>query len=118
GTALYYALKLDYFVTPLGSWLATQPLWLIKILTWSTLSLEFVAGPLILFFVERPTLRRLTIFALVGLHLGIWFTMSLASFSFAMIATYALLLLPEDWAAIRRLSGRWSRPVTVYYDDT
>ncbi len=116
GTALYYALKLEYFATPLGSWLEARPLWLIQIVSWGTLAIEFAAGQFILLPVAQPTLRRLAILALTGLHLGIWCTMSLASFSLAMIASYVLLLLPEDWEVIRRFTLRWSRPVTVFYD--
>jgi predicted DCC family thiol-disulfide oxidoreductase YuxK len=44
--------------------------------------------------------------------------MVLGTFPFIMIINYTLLLLPQDWAIIRRIALRWSRPITVYYDDT
>jgi len=34
-----------------------------------------------------------------------------------MIASYAVLLTSEDWAALKRWLARFSRPATVYYDD-
>jgi hypothetical protein len=103
GTALYYALNLDHIARPLGQWLVTQPSWLIKTLTWGTLVLEFAALPLILLPFGQPWLRRAAIVSLTGLHLGIALTTTLAMFPAAMIATYALLLLPAEWECISRV---------------
>jgi predicted DCC family thiol-disulfide oxidoreductase YuxK len=118
GTALYYTLELDQFAKPFGQWLAGQPLWLIQALTWGTLWIEYAAMPFLLLPLPQPLLRRILICLLVPMHLGIWLTMDLGSFPFVMIASYSLLMRPEDWALIRRVALRWSRPVTVYYDDT
>jgi predicted DCC family thiol-disulfide oxidoreductase YuxK len=114
GTALYYTLNYDQAASPLGQWLSAQPLFLIKVLTWGTLALEFAALPLLLLPVGQPWLRRLAILLLVPLHLGIWLTMNLGSFSFVMIAAYALLLSSREWAWF----AAPHRPLTVYYDDT
>jgi len=114
GTALYYALNFDQLVRPLGRWLAAQPLPLIKRLTWGVLTVEFAALPLTLAPVAQPWLRRSAMAALAAMHIGIALTMDIGLFPMVMIATYALLLLPEDWM----LLGARPRPVTVYYDDT
>ena len=103
GTALYYALNLDQIARPLSQWLLTQPLWLIKALTWGTLVLEFAALPLILCPFGQPWPRRAAIVSLATLHVGIALTTTLVMFPAAMIATYALLLLPEDWERL----GQW-----------
>jgi hypothetical protein len=107
GTALYYALNQDQITRPLGLWVASQPLPLIKALTWATLSLEFAALPLILAPVAQPWLRRFAMVSLGGLHLGIALTTTFGFFSATMISTYALLLLPDDWALFSRLRSRW-----------
>ena len=117
GTALWYALQLDQFATPLGKWLADQPLPALKALTHATLWMEYCAL-LFLLPIAQPLVRRVVMVCLTLLHLGISATMSIGSFPFVMIATYSLLLLPADWERIRRAALRWSRPVIVYYDDT
>jgi predicted DCC family thiol-disulfide oxidoreductase YuxK len=118
GTALYYALELDQFAKPFGQWMASRPLWIMQTLTWGALWIEFAAVPFLFLPFPQPFLRRILICILVAMHLGIWLTLDIGSFPFVMIATYALLLRPEDWALIRRVALRWSRPVVVYYDDT
>lgn len=106
GTALYYALNEDQIARPFGQWLATQPLNLIKTLTWGTLGLEFMALPLILAPLGQPWARRLAIVSLAGLHLGIALTTTLSFFSITMVFTYALLLGPEDWSLLKAVSSR------------
>lgn len=117
GSAVYYALHLDKFSTPFGKWCARLPMGWLQTLTWSSLALEFAAAPLILLPVLQPLLRRVAIIGLVGLHLGTWATMYLGNFPWAMMSTYALLLLPADWQLCGRWLARWSRPVTVVYTD-
>lgn len=113
GTALYYALSVDQFVTDFGRWVAAQPLPWIKGLTWGTLALEFAALPLILLPFGQPYLRRVLIVSMTLLHLGIAATMRLGSFSAAMICSYALLLSPRDWDLLKQCPGaavvqRWA----------
>jgi predicted DCC family thiol-disulfide oxidoreductase YuxK len=83
-------------------------------LTWGTLVVEFAALPLILFPLLQPWLRRLAMIALVAMPFWLLLTTGVGAFPLAMIATYTLLLLPEDWELFRARP----RPVTVYYDDT
>jgi len=102
-TALYYALQIDQVITPLGRWLSNSPLWLIKLMTASTLALEWCSAILILSPLMQPLLRRVAIGALTLLHLGIWLTIDVGDFSPIMVATYALLLLPQDWLWLANL---------------
>lgn len=45
GTALYYALSLEHYQTPLGRWVVhTFPLWVLKAMTWATMLVEAL-GP-------------------------------------------------------------------------
>ncbi|HWX19695.1 MAG TPA: HTTM domain-containing protein [Candidatus Binatia bacterium] len=105
GTALYYALNWRQIARPLGQWLASQPLPLIKALTWGVLAMEFAALPLMLAPFAQPWLRRCAIVALAGIHLGIALTTTLGFFSGVMVASYALLLLPEDWELLKKAPG-------------
>src|SRR5262249_32607205 len=118
GTALYYVLHIDQISSPLGKWLAHQPIGVLKALTWGTLMIEYATFPFILLPVLQPHLRRIILVLLTGMHLGIWMTMELGIFPFAMFSTYTLLLNLEDWKLMNRWALRWSKPVTVCYDDT
>jgi hypothetical protein len=103
GTALYYTLKLDIFARSFGTWLGDRPLWVLKAVTWASLAVEYLAGPLMLVPFAQPRLRRWTIVALIALHLGTWATLvGIGDFPFVMIATYPLLLTTADWDAARR----------------
>ncbi len=80
GTALYYALNNDHFVTPIGVYVRQFPA-LLEVLTFATLALE-AFGPFLLFC---PVLTRLvrtgTVLSFVGLHFGILLTMYLGLFN-------------------------------------
>ena len=117
GTAVYYALHLDHFATPMGVWLRERPLGLLRGIAWGTLALEYAALPLLLFPWGRPWVRRLTILALAGMHVGFSLTMTIGTFSASMIAALALCLSGRDWDWIERGLLLASRPVTAYYDD-
>lgn len=118
GTAIYYALHLDLFATPFGSWLAAAPLGFLSFLSWGTLVAEFAALPLLLLPFPQPSLRRIFIVVLGLMHLGTALTLEIGSFPFVMLSTYVLLLSAQDWRALRQWALRRSRPLTVYYDDS
>jgi len=106
GTAVFLALQLDQFVTPLGRYVAQLPLGWLSIMTFGTLLLEWSAPLLILSPLAQPLLRRLAILALTSMHLGIMLTMNVGDFSPIMVATYALLLRPEDWRILKTLKTK------------
>jgi hypothetical protein len=80
GTAVYYATRLWDFerfgIDPLFNSMAA-----LKILSWTTLALEFALGTLIWI----PTLRIPLILCGIGFHLGIEFTMNIPWFEWVMI---------------------------------
>lgn len=106
GTAVFLSLQLDQFVTPLGRAVAQLPLGWLSIMTFATLTLEWSAPLLILSPFAQPLLRRLAILALTSMHMGIMLTMNVGDFSPIMVATYALLLRPEDWRDLKSLKAR------------
>lgn len=105
GTAVFLSLQLDQFVTPLGRAVAQLPLGWLSIMTFATLTLEWSAPLLILSPFAQPLLRRLAILALTSMHMGIMFTMNVGDFSPIMVATYALLLRPEDWRDLKSIKA-------------
>ncbi|WP_008314015.1 DCC1-like thiol-disulfide oxidoreductase family protein [Leptolyngbya sp. PCC 6406] len=116
GSAVYYALSYDQYVTPLGAWLLNLGA-LLPLFTFSTLVLEWV-GPLFLFFPIRTDLvRNITIVTFILLHLGFGLTLNLGIFPALSITTWLVFIPTSAWE-------RWSKRVydseryglTIYYD--
>jgi hypothetical protein len=118
GTAVYYTLQLDSMATPLGLRIGTGPLFVLKLLTWGVLILEWSALPLLLLPIAQPWLRRIAMLGLGSFHVGTILTMVLGIFPWVLLASYALWLVPEEWNRLSRWASRWARPAIAYYDDT
>lgn len=91
GTALYYVTRLEQF------WKFRIPyvfehMWSIKLITWSTLFIEFGLGVLI----WNTAFRWPVILAGLGLHLGIEMTMTLHMFEWLMISCLLLFLTESE----------------------
>lgn len=103
GTALYYVMRLDefhHFPMP-----AIRSLFLVMLLTWLTLLIEFAMGVLVWF----RELRYFVLLAGLCLHLSVEYSMNLPLFQWIMISTYVTFLYPEDlsrtWAWVRNRLG-------------
>jgi hypothetical protein len=75
---------------------------LTKLLTWGTLALEVLAGPLAL----SRRLRPLVWLALVGLHLGILATVQFAELTLGMLVVHAFAFDSAWLHTVRRWVGR------------
>ncbi|MEW6280964.1 MAG: HTTM domain-containing protein [Candidatus Eremiobacterota bacterium] len=102
GTAVYYALSIDQYVTPVGTWLLQFPA-LLSGLTYATVAFQ-LSFPLLLTGGER--LRTLAVVGSVLLHLGIGSCLHLGIFS--GVATVAAVGLLPAWFW-QRLEGLWPR---------
>lgn len=90
GTAIYIATRLDEFVRmPLP---LLNNLFIIKMLTWGTLVVEFSLGTL----VWIKELRYWVLLAGIGLHIGIEVVMNIPMFEWVMIAAMILMVEPSD----------------------
>jgi hypothetical protein len=91
GTAVSYALRVgDYirFTTP--SWIWNNE-WIVNLLTWGTLAIEFSLA----FLVWNRRLRPWVLLAGVALHLGIELTIQIGYFSLILFAGYLAFIPPE-----------------------
>ena len=128
GTALYYALSIDQFSTPVGAYLYNFPE-LLKVLTFATMGLE-IFGPLLLFFpFFTGPVRTGTVLAFMSFHFGIWTTMYIGIFpwvsAFCMVcflpswfwekAATLRTRLPEQPKITRRLQHAIARPIRAYW---
>jgi hypothetical protein len=97
-------------VTALGLWVRG---WLSprqsQALTWSALAIEGGLPLLLLIPVAQRYARRLCIFLIVSLHVGIGLFFNLGIFAPAMIAFTPLLVPTEDWEAFESWRSRRAR---------
>jgi hypothetical protein len=99
GDALSYVLQQNSFLAPTGAWFAAvAPLWLLHLLTWSTLGIEL--GFVLLVFAPflQPWAKAVGLALAALLHLGIALTMAIPDFSLVMVIAYLLFLEP-GWVA-------------------
>lgn len=120
GTAVYYALQLDMYATPLAVWLRQFPD-LLGALTYFVWFLELL-GPLLIFL---PVLSRPLRFALMllfmGMHLGFFLCLELGPFPFISITSLTVFAGGWIWDALdrraqRREASRGALPLRIYYD--
>ena len=110
GTALYYALSIDHFVTPLGVWLYQFPV-LLRIMTFGVVWFEAI-GPFLLFSpIFTGPVRTGAVLAFMGLHLGIGLSMSIGAFPW--ISALAMVCFLPAWfwdTAVGQIRAIWPYP--------
>jgi hypothetical protein len=103
GSAVHYVLHDERMNTAFAVWARENlPASALRLMTWSTLAVEWLAPVLFLapFFVRH--FRLAAVLLLPALHAGFALGLTLGIFSFAMMSFYALLLAPEHWAWLAR----------------
>jgi hypothetical protein len=110
GDALYYTFQQNGYLLPAGIWLGEHgPMWLLRLLTWSTLLIEAGFPFLVFFPLLQPWARACGLLLTAAMHLGIALTMSIPDFSVVMWISYILFFEPR-WVIglerqFRRLLG-------------
>ncbi|TXH05268.1 MAG: DUF393 domain-containing protein [Nevskiaceae bacterium] len=115
-TAVYYALSLDRYATPLGHWLLNFPD-LLHGLSGYVWWLELL-GPLLVFVpvFNRP-LRLLMVLCFMSMHIGFKLCLELGHFPFVSLASWTVFLGGWLWdAAERRHQRRQPGPLRIYFD--
>jgi hypothetical protein len=111
GSAVHFALHQDKLVTVIGVWmrenLSTS---IIRVLSRSTLVIEWMAFCCIITPVYVKQARALAICLLPPLHLGFALALNLGGFTPAMLAFYPLLLTTEHWAWLEQRFGPRIQP--------
>src|SRR5258705_3011259 len=117
GSAVYYALSIDYMVTPLGSLILQLPSIILKFATWSVLSFE-ACGPLLLLspWFTGP-LRTFAVFGFVALHCAFLLTLFVGVFPLIGIVSVLFFLPPWFWDnLLPKLKPSSQMALTVYYN--
>jgi hypothetical protein len=117
GTAVYYALHLDYMVTPIGIWFRDFPS-VLAYLTYFVWSLELLAPILMFSPIAHVRVRLFGMALLLMLHTGFLLCLYLGLFPFASM-TSILAFTPGrvwDWIGARMRTPE-RRGVAIYYDE-
>lgn len=117
GTAVYYALQLDYLATPFALWFR-QFETLLSGLTYYVLALEFI-GPILIFSpIFHKQLRLVIMIAFITMHIGFYLCLEIGLFPLISIAMNLLFMPSWIWDKLaNRLKGS-SRSVVIWYDGT
>jgi hypothetical protein len=117
GEAIYYALSIDHFVTPIGLTLLQHPS-MMKGLTYLTLWLEAL-GPFLVFMPFGTGAFRFVIITLFCcFHLGLAATMELGLFPYISIVGWSLFLPGAVWDRLSNLlQSSEQAGATIYYDN-
>lgn len=115
GTATYYALMLDQFVTPLG--ILIRPFGsLLKYLTFGVLGLEYAAFFLLLLPLGSWKIRFFSVCSLMAMHLGFGSFMYLGLFHFIVISGLLIFIPPPIWYKMERVLVRTPSGIQIYFD--
>ena len=112
GMLLQNALQWADYNRPVGDWLLQYPT-VLGVLSWCTIFFEVLA-PWILFSPWKTSRVRLcAIAALMGLHIGIELTLSVALFSYIAVAGLLLFLPTDFWNVLIGILARWRKLVSL-----
>ncbi|ELR23258.1 HTTM, putative [Acanthamoeba castellanii str. Neff] len=117
GQAVYYALSLDVYATRLGLFIRQFP-FLTALLTWGTISFEWIGPMLLVFPVHSELVRLLAVVGFCLLHLGFGSCLTLGLFMWIPQAAMCALLPPLFWDHVmHRLQTPARRGLRIYYAD-
>ncbi|MBD1896331.1 HTTM domain-containing protein [Coleofasciculus sp. FACHB-129] len=117
GSAVYYALSIDQFATPIGQFFLGFPPPLLVFLTYTTLGIELL-GPFLLFIPIRTSFFRLcAVVTFILLHLGFGLGLTLGLFPFISAIAWLVFIPSEFWNGIsQRLQTPQRQGLKIYYD--
>ena len=117
GTAVYFALQLDYLVTPLALWFREFET-LLSGLTYYVLALEFI-GPILIFSpIFHKQLRVVFMLAFITMHIGFFLFLEIGLFPLISITMNLLFMPGWVWDKIANRMKRSVKPITIWYDGT
>lgn len=115
GTAVYYALQLDYLATPFALWFR-QFETLLSGLTYYVLALEFI-GPILIFSpIFFKQLRFIFMIAFITMHIGFFICLEIGLFPLISITMNILFMPSWIWDKLSNRIKRASKLVIIWYD--
>ncbi len=116
GTAVYYALSLDYFVTPFALWFR-QFETVMQGLTYYVWTLELI-GPILIFSpIFHRTFRATIMFCFITMHLGLWMCLEIGLFPLISIIMNLTFMPGWMWDRLaKKLTPNDHRKLGIWYD--
>jgi len=96
GTAVYYALSLEYMATPLGLWMREFPPWILRMLTYGVYWFEFL-GALLLFLLFKSHTRLVLVGLFIFMQVSFGLGLSLGIFSIVNMLALLVFLPGLFW---------------------
>lgn len=117
-TALYYTLSIDQFTKPLGYLMLKFPEFM-RFMTLFTFLAELFSPYLLLIPFKNHIFRIITIFVMVGLHVGMGLSMNLGQFWWIMVVIWLIFLPEQFWLYLEHFLRRFNRTskIEIYFDD-
>ncbi len=120
GTAVDYALQIDQYTTPIGTWLRGFPA-ITQGLSWYVWWLELLAPLIALSPVLTRPLRFVVMVLLMTMHIGFLFCLKLGPFPFISLSSLTVLAGGWLWDTLDRRSQRLettagAQALRIYYD--
>ncbi len=118
GSAIYFALNIDYLATPIGKALRDAPYLLLRLLTWSVLFLEVVAPLMLLVPIRKASVRFCAVLGIVVLHLAISSVLFVGIFPLIGITGMLFFLPGTFWDYLEQKTISAARAgIKIYYDN-
>lgn len=115
GTAVYYALSIDHFSTPVGEFMLNFPL-ILMALTFAVHLVQFMAFYLLFFPFATFATRSTVLVMLLLMHISFGIHMNLGAFSWISVCALLAFLPFRFWEWVTKWwEGRWGN-LTLYYD--
>lgn len=115
GTAVYYALNLDYLATPFALWFR-QFETILSGLTYYVLALEFI-GPILIFSpIFHKQLRLIFMLAFITMHIGFYLCLEIGLFPLISITMNLLFMPGWMWDKLSSRLKSPSEPIIIWYD--
>jgi predicted DCC family thiol-disulfide oxidoreductase YuxK len=118
GTAIWYTLQLERFITPFGAMFKSFPPSATYLLTKSIFYMECIFPFIFLIPWKNNFFRYLTIFTFISFHLGLSLFMYLDYFPYVCIACWITLLPQNFWDHLEfKLKKPLPKSITIFYDN-
>jgi hypothetical protein len=115
--AVFYAISLQHFATPIGAWFRQFPE-LLKIATLGVLIVEFFSPLLVLLPFGWPWTRIVGLLLLASLHVAFVLMLHIGLFPFIDFTSLTLLIPSVVWVWLARKCANPQREaITLYYDE-
>lgn len=117
GSALYFTLQLDQFITPFGALLRELPYSVLQLLTYSVYAAEIFVPLFVFIPFKNSFFKIIAIVVFCSFHLGLFFSLYLGLFPWICIVYWLAFLPAEFWDWLKKaLAVNQPNQIKIIYD--